>query len=1045
MNATYIHRQIESCDSVAHTIYQAFFRCWTETPCLGKKKPLKIAALYPVPTITLGQCEWITFDTASRLIHEFGLGLYELLGEQQILILCSKMRTERFIADLACLLFNLVSAPVSEHIDEDSIIHVLTITQSHCVICTKDVTHKFIKVASQTDLQYIIELDTKRVLKRQSTKGIKVLPFYAIQRLGRNTPSIKFVPAKKEQLVSIVFTSGSTGLPKGVTFNDEQMQAILQRRFHFWEPRIDLSFSFSHRLDNLTALLCGARVGCYRGDFSLLFEDIKAIEPNEINATPRFWNILYDEYCRTMELETHQQIPLLALKAWAFKRLRSYFGSNLKVIVTGGAPISPAVIEFLRDCFKGVQVSDSYGTTESGGALLNNRIESDVKWKLEAWDKFSLSDKPFPRGELLIKSKEMAGGYFNMPVETKQKFDHEGFFHTGDIVEVDISILPPRFTIVGRKKNIFKLAQGEYVAPEKIENVIQQSAFVSQVFIYGDSLQEYVVAVIIPNKDSKNNNHFDLSDITILNDVRLRCQQAQLRPWEIPRDIIIERTQVWTENNGLMTATQKINRNQLISYYKEQIEALYDRLNKKPVVLNAQVSELLNEYIPLGVNSFVEAGGDSLAAVQLINTIRANFDIHLPLEMLYTNSIEQVRQFITVGGNAASHDIDWKQECMLIDNLTSVEKKSITDNIFLTGATGFVGAFLLAHLLIHEQGTIYCLVRHAKGNHQDASLRLRQHLQALQLWEEQFAKRLHVLVGDLEKPYFGLNTTQWHLLAEQVSKIFHCGAWVNHIFPYTVLRDSNVQGTSEIIRLASTTRKKELHYLSTSSIFEQIYTKIVEMERPTSEPLLLNNMNGYNASKCVAETLVWKAADTLEIPVWIYRLGFVGGSCTSGVSNMPAFDSRLVRSIVALGIAPCSDVPGGMEVTPVDWLCHAIYQISQQAPHNQTFHLMDTRSNTSLDIIIQSLIEFGYHHIQRVKHFETWCHHLFRADSTIPLYPIAQTYFDNTDSFPLRTATHYQTTHTDVFLNQLQRPAIDIAYFSQCWHWMAKQGFLPKP
>jgi hypothetical protein len=80
MNSEYIHLQIEHCDSVAHSIYDAFFRCWTEIPCLGKKKPLEIATLKPVPILTLGKCEWITFETASRLMHEFGLGLYKLLG-----------------------------------------------------------------------------------------------------------------------------------------------------------------------------------------------------------------------------------------------------------------------------------------------------------------------------------------------------------------------------------------------------------------------------------------------------------------------------------------------------------------------------------------------------------------------------------------------------------------------------------------------------------------------------------------------------------------------------------------------------------------------------------------------------------------------------------------------------------------------------------------------------------------------------------------------------------------------------------------------------
>lgn len=148
------------------------------------------------------------------------------------------------------------------------------------------------------------------------------------------------------------------------------------------------------------------------------------------------------------------------------ERFRLLIGSRLQVIVTGGAPTSEAVLHFLRRCFK-VWVENGYGTSETSGICGSTHVRDDVEIKLEDVPDMGYfsTDKPFPRGEVLVKSPSLFRGYWNNDALTKESITADGWYKTGDIAEMDPKT--KKLNLIDRRKNFLKLAQGEFVAPER--------------------------------------------------------------------------------------------------------------------------------------------------------------------------------------------------------------------------------------------------------------------------------------------------------------------------------------------------------------------------------------------------------------------------------------------------------------------------------------------------------------------------------------------------------------------------------------------------
>ncbi|HTX76061.1 MAG TPA: thioester reductase domain-containing protein, partial [Terracidiphilus sp.] len=254
-------------------------------------------------------------------------------------------------------------------------------------------------------------------------------------------------------------------------------------------------------------------------------------------------------------------------------------------------------------------------------------------------------------------------------------------------------------------------------------------------------------------------------------------------------------------------------------------------------------------------------------------------------------------------------------------------------SVLLTGATGFVGAFLLQSLFEGSAATIYCLVR-ASGV-LEASQRIRDNAIRYSLPEPQ-EQRLVPVPGDLEKSRLGLDNHWFDELSERVDCIYHCGAQVNWIYPYRRLHGANVHGTHEILRLATSRRLKPVHFVSTVGVFSspEYPTEIVSETEPLENSGAL--YVGYAQTKWVAEKLVRLAA-ARGLPVAIYRPNVASHSGT-GAFNAADHVNLMLQGCIQLNLAP--DLDMRIDGAPVDFVADAIVKLAARS-NGATYHLVN--------------------------------------------------------------------------------------------------------
>uniref|UniRef100_A0A8C1W601 Long-chain-fatty-acid--CoA ligase n=1 Tax=Cyprinus carpio TaxID=7962 RepID=A0A8C1W601_CYPCA len=439
-------------------------------------------------------------------------------------------------------------------------------------------------------LKTIILMDPydSALIDRSSKSGVEVLSLKDVEALGKNNHQ-KPVPPKPEDLSIVCFTSGTTGDPKGAMLTHENVVADASV---FVPVPSDVSISFlplAHMFERVVQTVLysvGGRVGFFQGDIRLLPDDMKALKPTVFPVVPRLLNRVYDK------VHSGAQTPF---KKWllnfAIEKKRAEMGG---VMVTGAAPISPTVLTFLRASL-GCQIFEAYGQTECTAAC-SFTIPGDwhtghvgvpvpcniVKLvDVEEMNYFASNGE----GEVCVKGKNVFCGYLNDPEKTAEALDKDGWLHTGDIGKwLPSGVLK----IIDRKKNIFKLAQGEYIAPEKIENVYIRSAPVAQVFVHGDSLQSSLVAIVVPDLEvlpgfaEKLGVKGSLEELcknqeikkAIISDLNKLGREAGLKSFEQVKDLYLH-PDMFTIENGLLTPTLKAKRADLTKFFKVQIESLY--------------------------------------------------------------------------------------------------------------------------------------------------------------------------------------------------------------------------------------------------------------------------------------------------------------------------------------------------------------------------------------------------------------------------------------------------------------------------------------
>ena len=704
---------------------------------------------------------------------------------------------------------------------------------------------------------------------------------------------------------------------------------------------------------------------------------------------------------------------------------------------TGSAPLAAEMKEFL-DSVLCVHVADGYGMTEVGAVAKDGIIARPpiIDYKLVDVPELGYfsTDRPYPRGELLVKSVTATPGYYKRPELTAQVFDEDGYYRTGDVMA---EIAPDRLVYVDRRNNVLKLAHGEFVAVAHLEAVFGGAPLVGQIFVYGNSERAHLLAVIVPTPDALRQFDADTKGLkaALRESLQETAMLAELRSFELPVDFLIE-TEPFSAENGLLAGVGKPLRPRLTAHYGARLEQLYadiaaarvDEIRAlrqtaadRPIVETlARASRALLGTADADINPgarFADLGGDSLSALTFANLLQEIFGVDVPVAIIIspTTTLTVLAEYIenqrgssverptvaTVHGpgttevRASDLTLDKFIDDATLTNAPSLARRVGAPNtLLLTGATGWLGRFLALEWLERLSRTGGTLITICHGHDADhARARLEKAFDSgdpklLARFRELAASHLEVLAGDIGEPLLGLDEATWTRLADRVGAIVHSAALVNHVLPYDQLFGPNVVGTAEVIRLAITGKIKPVTYLSTVAVAMAVEPSRFEEDgdiRTVSavRPVDSNYANGYANSKWAGEVLLREAHDLCGLPVAVFRSDMIlAHRRYRGQLNVSDMFTRLIASLIATGVAPVSfyetDGAGARprahyDGLPVDFVAEAITTIGSQATEGyRSFNAMNPHDDgVSLDMFVDWLISSG-NKIERIDSYPEW-------------------------------------------------------------------------
>ncbi|KJF60544.1 AMP-binding enzyme [Coccidioides immitis RS] len=631
-----------------HDMFESTAIRQPKKPCLGWRPwdPVKK---------NFGPYVWMDYGTVQTRRAAIGVGLIEL--HRQIGIhdrtfgvgLWCQNRPEWQLVDLACMSQSLFSVSLYETLGPEATEFIVKNAELACVVASLPHLPTLLRLKPKLAcLKMIVCLDpldsndqaghSKRDILAPiaAEVGVTIYTLDEVEKLGAslNRP---YNPPSPDDIITINYTSGTTGTPKGVVLTHANAVAaattslatVLQSPDDVACSYLPLAHIYGRMVEQ-TMLWAGGRIGYFHGNILELVDDFKLLRPTALASVPR----LYGRFGGAIRAATVEQpgfkgalsrhvvsaktANLVGVKPenatvkhalydriWSKKVAAGLGFDRMRYMVSGSAPLDSSLHQFLRLAFA-TTIVQGYGLTESFAVALCQSpndlsaghcggvspVVEACLMSLPDMD-YSVDDKPYPRGELLLRGNSIFREYYKNPEETEKAMTEDGWFRTGDVCMVDEL---GRFTIIDRRKNLLKLAQGEYVSPERIEGIYQSACpYLGQAFVHGDGIQTHLVAIFGIQPDifasfagkvlKKTFSPTDLDalreaskDPKVVDAVRRDLDRAgkkyKLAGFERVKNLALFH-EPFSIDNGLLTPTLKLKRPQAVKAFRDVLDELY--------------------------------------------------------------------------------------------------------------------------------------------------------------------------------------------------------------------------------------------------------------------------------------------------------------------------------------------------------------------------------------------------------------------------------------------------------------------------------------
>ena len=586
-----------------------------------------------------GMYSFRTYEECFELVNALGEAILKLNlptktvdeyhdFELDVIGIFAKNREEWILTDLACMIHGIVTVPFFETVTPNMFSHILEQTNMTSIFCSNICLEFILNQSDLKNLETVICFDPLDKLTQAKIKqrGLDYCNFNDLLQFPIS-PVFKLPKIKPSNVYTISYTSGTGLEPRGVIISHRNIITALINGLNselslttedIYLSYLPLAHIFERYMVNFM-MSSGCRVGIYNGEIMKLKSDIADLKPTIFASVPKMYNKLFnsmnDKISQLSGLSKYLFNKALHSKTsnynsgngeksyiWdklIFSSIQREFGSKFKWMLCAAAPMNPSVLLKLK-LFCSCPIFEAYGLTESTGGTfltLSSEIKPgayatsfNVEYKIKSVNNMSYSvdykdEKGVnrPRGELLVRGPNISPGYFKNQEDCQRNYEGNGWLKTGDIVELDRN--DGSLYIIDRKKDLFKLAFGEYIAPGKIEKAYLNCKCIREILVHGESVEEYLIGIVVINKEWLSNDmEIEKNDLKaaltkkniidrVLSEMDNVAKEVNLFNYEKVRKIhlILESF----ESLGLLTPTFKLKRFEVKKYFAEAIKELY--------------------------------------------------------------------------------------------------------------------------------------------------------------------------------------------------------------------------------------------------------------------------------------------------------------------------------------------------------------------------------------------------------------------------------------------------------------------------------------